>query len=289
MFASKILYMIVIADSGSTKCSWAICDSSGQIIDRCSTIGFNPYFITSAKVYKHLKDSGLEEIKDNITEVYFYGAGCSSKKMNAIIEKPFSEFFKNAEVNIHHDLDAACYSMYEGKPAITGILGTGSNSCFFDGEKIYENAPSLGFMLGDEASGNNFGKKLISLYYNNVLEEDLKQKYEQDFETDVAQINSNVYNNSSANVYLAKFFPFVSDNKDHPQMQLMITSTLNEFFKLHICCFEKHKEVKINFIGSVAFFLKDEIKKVAQMHNCTIGQIVKNPIDKLIEYHFKGR
>ena len=281
--------MIVIADSGSTKCSWAISDSSGQIIDRCSTIGFNPYFITSAKVYKHLKDSGLEEIKDNITEVYFYGAGCSSKKMNAIIEKPFAEFFSNAKINIHHDLDAACYSMYDGEPAITGILGTGSNSCFFDGKKIYENAPSLGFMLGDEASGNNFGKKLISLYYNNVLEEDLKQKYEQDFETDVAQINSNVYNNSRANVYLAKFFPFVSDNKDHPQMQLMITSTLSEFFKLHICCFEQHKEVKINFIGSVAFFLKDEIKKVAQIYNCTIGQIVKNPIDKLIEYHFKGR
>tara|TARA_B100001758_G_C18411038_1_gene615708 strand:- start:1818 stop:2663 length:846 start_codon:yes stop_codon:yes gene_type:complete len=281
--------MIVIADSGSTKCSWAICDSSGQIIDRCSTIGFNPYFITSAKVYKHLKDSDLEEIKENITEVYFYGAGCSSKKMNSIIEKPFAEFFSNAKINIHHDLDAACYSMYEGEPAITGILGTGSNSCFFDGKKIYENAPSLGFMLGDEASGNNFGKKLISLYYNNVLEEELKQKYEQDFETDVAQINSNVYNNSRANVYLAKFFPFVSDNKDHPQMQLMITSTLNEFFKLHICCFEQHKEVKINFIGSVAFFLKDEIKKVAQMHNCTIGQIVKNPIDKLIEYHFKDR
>ena len=281
--------MILIADSGSTKCSWAICDEKGKIIDRSNTIGFNPYFITSLKVLKHLQESDLNEIKDNISEVFFYGAGCSSKKMNLIIEKPFSEFFKNAKINIHHDLDAACYSMYEGEPAITGILGTGSNSCFFDGKKIYENAPSLGFMLGDEASGNNFGKKLISLYYNNVLEEDLKQKYEQDFETDVAQINSNVYNNSRANVYLAKFFPFVSDNKDHPQMQLMITSTLNEFFKLHICCFEKHKEVKINFIGSVAFFLKDEIKKVAQMHNCTIGQIVKNPIDKLIEYHFKGR
>ena len=281
--------MILIADSGSTKCSWAICDEKGKIIDRCNTIGFNPYFITSLKVLKHLQESDLNEIKDNISEVFFYGAGCSSKKMNLIIEKPFSEFFKNAKINIHHDLDAACYSMYEGEPAITGILGTGSNSCFFDGKKIYENAPSLGFMLGDEASGNNFGKKLISLYYNNVLEEDLKQKYEQDFEIDVAQINSNVYNNSRANVYLAKFFPFVSDNKDHPQMQLMISSTLDEFFRLHICCFEQHKEVKINFIGSVAFFLKEEIKKVAQTHNCTIGQIIKNPIDKLIEYHFKAR
>ncbi len=281
--------MIIIADSGSTKCSWAICDKNGQIIERCSTIGFNPYFIKSSQVLNHLQNSDLKEIKDNVDEVYFYGAGCSSKKMNDIIEKPFIEFFSNAQVNIHHDLDAACYSMYDGEPAITGILGTGSNSCLFDGEKIYENAPSLGFMLGDEASGNNFGKKLLCLYFNNVLDEDLKQKYEETYETDIAQINSNVYNNSRANVYLAKFFPFVSENKGHPQMHTLIMKTLDEFFKLHICCFEDFKKVKVNFIGSVAFFLKEEIKKVAQKYNCEIGHIVKNPIDRLIKYHFSNK
>ena len=281
--------MIIIADSGSTKCSWAICDKNGQIVERCSTIGFNPYFIKSSQVLNHLQNSDLKEIKDNVDEVYFYGAGCSSKKMNDIIEKPFIEFFSNAQVNIHHDLDAACYSMYDGEPAITGILGTGSNSCFFDGEKIYENAPSLGFMLGDEASGNNFGKKLLCLYFNNVLDEDLKQKYEESYETDIAQINLNVYNNSRANVYLAKFFPFVSENKSHPQMHTLIMKTLDEFFKLHICCFEDFKKVKVNFIGSVAFFLKDEIEKVAQKYNCEIGHIVKNPIDRLIKYHFSNK
>ena len=281
--------MIIIADSGSTKCSWAICDKNGQIVERCSTIGFNPYFIKSSQVLNHLQNSDLKEIKDNVDEVYFYGAGCSSKKMNDIIEKPFIEFFSNAKVNVHHDLDAACYSMYDGEPAITGILGTGSNSCFFDGEKIYENAPSLGFMLGDEASGNNFGKKLLCLYFNNVLDEDLKQKYEENYETDIAQINSNVYNNSRANVYLAKFFPFVSENKSHPQMHTLIMKTLDEFFKLHICCFEDFKKVKVNFIGSVAFFLKEEIKKVAQKYNCEIGHIVKNPIDRLIKYHFSNK
>ena len=281
--------MIIIADSGSTKCSWAICDKNGQIVERCSTIGFNPYFIKSSQVLSHLQNSDLKEIKDNVDEVYFYGAGCSSKKMNDIIEKPFTEFFSNAQVNIQHDLDAACYSMYDGEPAITGILGTGSNSCFFDGKKIYENAPSLGFMLGDEASGNNFGKKLLCLYFNNVLDEDLKQKYEESYETDIAQINLNVYNNSRANVYLAKFFPFVSENKSHPQMHTLIMKTLDEFFKLHICCFEDFKKVKVNFIGSVAFFLKEEIKKVAQKYNCEIGHIVKNPIDRLIKYHFSNK
>ena len=281
--------MIIIADSGSTKCSWAICDKNGQIVERCSTIGFNPYFIKSSQVLNHLQNSDLKEIKDNVDEVYFYGAGCSSKKMNDIIEKPFVEFFPNAKVNIHHDLDAACYSMYDGEPAITGILGTGSNSCFFDGKKIYENAPSLGFMLGDEASGNNFGKKLLCLYFNNVLDANLKQKYEEAYETDIAQINLNVYNNSRANVYLAKFFPFVSENKSHPQMHNLIMKTLDEFFKLHICCFEGFKKVKVNFIGSVAFFLKEEIEKVAQKYNCEIGHVVKNPIDRLIKYHFNNK
>lgn len=281
--------MIIIADSGSTKCSWAICDKNGQIVERCSTIGFNPYFIKSSQVLNHLQNSDLKEIKDVVKEVYFYGAGCSSKKMNEIIEKPFVEFFSNAQINIHHDLDAACYSMYDGEPAITGILGTGSNSCFFDGEKIYENAPSLGFMLGDEASGNNFGKKLLCLYFNDVLDEELKQKYEDTYETDIAQINSNVYNNSRANVYLAKFFPFVSENKNHPQMHTLIMKTLDEFFKLHICCFEDFKKVKVNFIGSVAFFLSDEIKKIAQKYNCEIGHIIKNPIDRLIKYHFSSK
>ena len=279
--------MILIADSGSTKCSWAICDEKGNIVDRCSTIGFNPYFIKSKKVLTHLEESDLSEIKEKITDVFFYGAGCSSKKMNKIIEEPFKEFFSKASVNIHHDLDAACYSMYDGQPAITGILGTGSNSCYFDGSKIYESAPSLGFMLGDEASGNNFGKKLVNLYFNNILDADLKSKYEESCEKDIAVVNANVYNNSRANVYLAKFFPFVSDNKNHPQMKELIYSSLEEFFSLHISCFENYQDVKINFIGSVAFFLKQEITDVANKHNCEIGYVVKNPIDKLIEYHFK--
>ena len=281
--------MIVIADSGSTKCSWAICDSSGQIVDRCSTIGFNPYFITSTKVYKHLEDSDLKEIKDNITEVYFYGAGCSSKKMNAIIEKPFAEFFSKAEINVHHDLDAACYSMYEGKPAITGILGTGSNSCYFDGKNIIENAPSLGFLIGDEASGNYFGKKVLQLYFNKALPKQLNNNFESKFESNIHTINKNIYNNERANVYLAKFFPFITENKSHPIFKNIIFNALDEFFNLHICCYNKYKEHEVNFIGSVAYFLSEEINIIAKKHECKIGTIIKNPIKNLVNFHFNGK
>ena len=151
--------MILIADSGSTKCSWALCNNDGDLIREITTIGFNPYFIDNFSITKHLKKSELNLYTDKITHVFFYGAGCSSTEKNKIIESPFREFFKNANINIHHDLDAACFSMYDGNPSITCILGTGSNSCFYDGENIFEHGPSLGFIMGDDASGNYFGRK----------------------------------------------------------------------------------------------------------------------------------
>ena len=151
--------MILIADSGSTKCHWALCNTDGNLIKEISTIGFNPYFIDHPSILSHLKKSELNQYKDKIKTVFFYGAGCSSIEKNKILELPFEEFFKNAEITISHDLDAACFAMYNGNPSITCILGTGSNSCFYDGKEIFEHGPSLGFIIGDEASGNYFGKK----------------------------------------------------------------------------------------------------------------------------------
>ena len=192
--------MILIADSGSTKCSWALCNEKGEIVLECNTIGFNPYFIDSSNILKHLKKSVLEEHIDSIKNVFFYGAGCSYAEKNRIVEEPLQLFFKNAKVSIHHDIDAACYAMYNGNPNITCILGTGSNSCFYDGHSVFENAPSLGFLLGDEASGNYFGKKMLTLYFNKALPKDLSQKFEEGFETDLPIIKENIYGNNRANV-----------------------------------------------------------------------------------------
>ena len=174
--------MILIADSGSTKCSWVLTDEENQKVLECNTIGFNPYFITHKNILNHLKNSDLDDLKKNIKKVFFYGAGCSNYEMNNLIKKPLSQFFSNANIKIMHDLEAACLAMYNDKPNVTCILGTGSNSCFFDGNKIIENAPSLGFMLGDEASGNYFGKKIINYYFNGLFDEDLKLKFEKNYE-----------------------------------------------------------------------------------------------------------
>ena len=156
--------MILIADSGSTKCNWAVCSKEGVVIHKYKTIGFHPYFISKKEIIQELNTSPLKKLKEKITNVFFYGAGCSSKGLNQVIKNPFKEFFLNAEVSIFHDLNAACYSMYDGNPAIICILGTGSNSCLFDGKIIHQHAPALGFILGDEASGNYFGRKIINLY-----------------------------------------------------------------------------------------------------------------------------
>ena len=278
--------MILIADSGSTKCSWALCSQNGKLIKEIRTIGFNPYFIDKKNVLKELEKSNLTEHSKEIKEVYFYGAGCSSKEKNNIISESLQSFFINSKINIKHDIDAACYAMYSGKPNITCILGTGSNSCLYDGVNIIENAPSLGFLIGDEASGNYFGKKILNLYFNNIMPEDLKLKFESGFESNLSIIKENIYNNNRSNVYLAKYFPFITENKSHPIIQDLILSALNDFFNLHVCCYKEHSNTEINFIGSVSYFLSEEINIIAKKHNCKIGGIVKNPINNLIDFHF---
>ena len=242
--------------------------------------------MTKKNILKELKKSSLLECAKEIKEVFFYGAGCSSKDKNKIISDSLQSFFINSKIVVKHDIDAACYAMYKGNPNITCILGTGSNSCFYDGKEIIENAPSLGFLLGDEASGNYFGKKLLTLYFNNLMPEDLKVKFESGFETDLSIIKENIYNNNRSNVYLSKYFPFITENKNHPIIQDLIFNSLNDFFNLHVCCYENYKDLEINFIGSVGYFLSDEINTVAKKHNCKIGGIVKNPINNLIDFHF---
>ena len=208
--------MILIADSGSTKSSWALCNKKGEIIFDFNTIGFNPYFIDADIIYKELNKSIVKEYSLKISSIFFYGAGCSSEEKNKSLKTSLAKFFKNAKIIINNDIAAACYSVYDNNPNITCILGTGSNSCYFDGKYILENAPSLGFLVGDEGSGNYFGKKILSLYFNKALPNDLMRKFELSHETNWAIIRQNIYNENRANMFLSQYFPFVSQNKDHP-------------------------------------------------------------------------
>lgn len=279
--------MILIADSGSTKCSWVLHANAEEKPQYFNTIGFNPFFIDRAQIIEHLQKSDLSAIVDKITEVHFYGAGCSNSQMRNKLKKDLSVFFQSAAISVKHDLDAACIATFEGKSNICCILGTGSNSCFFDGNKIVEAAPALGYIVGDEASGNYFGKKVLQLYFNNKLSENLTRDLENEYGCTLEDYYENVYHSERPNKYLARFFRFLADNKSEIVFQEIIRNGLREFFELHICCFENYKNHPINFIGSVAYFLADEIKEMAKEFDCTIGQIIQNPIDNLVQYHLK--
>ena len=281
--------MILIADSGSTKSDWLLCDQDYNIIQEYNTKGFNPYFVDGETIIRELRNSDFSKIRNQIKQIYFYGSGCSLEEKKNIIKKHLKSFFLNSEITIRHDLEASCYAFYKNKPNITCILGTGSNSCFVENKEIIRTKPSLGFLLGDEASGSFFGKKILQYYFNNKLTKDLKKELESNFITDYKIIIEKIYNNNRPNMFLAKYFPFVSKNKNHPIIRDLINSSLRDFFDLSIACFQNHKDVKIHFSGSVAFYLKKEIQELLDSKKCFSGDIIKNPLKELVNNHFKNK
>jgi N-acetylglucosamine kinase-like BadF-type ATPase len=279
--------MILIADSGSTKCAWAICTTDGKILSIHKTLGFNPKYSSFESITSELNSSKLNSIKSDIQEVYFYGAGCSSEIKNIIIKEPLQSFFSNAKIIIKHDLEAALKSTYKGSPIISCILGTGSNSCVFDGNNIIENAPSLGYIAGDEASGNFFGKQLINLYVNNALPKNIIEKFENWTPERKEKIIENIYSVQRPNLYLATFFRFMYENKNEKKFDSIFRKGIQHFFDLHIKCFENHKDYPLTFVGSVAFYLSDYINEIAKKEGMQVQEILQSPIKNLVNEHFR--
>ena len=278
--------MILIADSGSTKCAWAICTTDGKILSIHKTSGFNPKYSSFDSITLELNSSNLNSIKTEIKEVYFYGAGCSSESRNVIIKEPLQSFFSNAEIIIRHDLEAALKATYRGTPIISCILGTGSNSCIFDGDNIIENAPSLGYIAGDEASGNFFGKQLINLYVNNALPKNIVEKFENWTPERKDEIIENIYSVQRPNLYLATFFRFMYENREEEMFDSIFRKGIQHFFDLHIKCFDNYKKYPLTFVGSVAYFLSDYINEIAEKEGMQVQEIVQSPIENLVSEHF---
>ena len=279
--------MILIADSGSTKCAWAACNEDGKILSIDETLGFNPKYSSFESITSELNSSKLNSMKSDIQEVYFYGAGCSSESRNIIIKKPLEFFFSNAKITIRHDLEAAIKATYRETPIISCILGTGSNSCIFDGENIIENAPSLGYIAGDEASGNFFGKKVINLYVNNALPKNIMEKFENWTPEKKDEIIENIYSVQKPNLYLATFFRFMYENKNEEIFDSIFREGIQHFFDLHIKCFENHKDYPLTFVGAVAFYLSDYINEIAKKEGMRVQEILQSPIENLVNEHFR--
>jgi N-acetylglucosamine kinase-like BadF-type ATPase len=279
--------MILVVESGSTKSDWVLVEN-GIKIKRFKTMGFNPFFHNETIIYNAIKyNNDLCSISKNVKQVFFYGAGCSSEEMNNIIKKALSRVFINSKINVDHDLLACALATYEDQPSISCILGTGSNSCYYDGENLSETVPAIGYILGDEGSGSFYGKILLTDFLYNRLPDEIKEEFIKKFKINKDIIFENIYMKPHANVYLASFMRFISDFKHTDYVDTMIKAGMKKFMLNHVCCYKNHKEFKVHFIGSISFIFKEQLTFAANETGINVGQIIKNPVDKLVDYHIR--
>jgi len=277
--------MILIADGGSTKADWILLDMSGNQKFKTRTEGLNPAVFSEKALHQRLESNEeLASVKDLIKEVYFYGAGCGTVEPSLLLKSIFEKYFKNAKVVVKEDTYAAAFAVTT-QPGIICILGTGSNSCFFDGEHVDVRIPSLGYILMDEASGNYFGKKLIRDYYYKKMPKEIAAKFEDTFNLDADVIKHNLYKEANPNTYLAHFAEFILKHDRCAYSNKVLHKGIKEFFKNRILPIEESRELPIHFVGSIAYFSQDIIKDVARYHMVKLGKFVRRPIDGLIEFH----
>jgi N-acetylglucosamine kinase-like BadF-type ATPase len=275
--------MILIADSGSTKTDWSILQKEPKSF---LTLGFNPFYRDVEFIVCEItKNKELIAISKSIEELYFYGAGCSSEERKATVKLALAEVFVNATIIVDHDLMACAHALYEGKPIIASILGTGTNTCYFDGVNVTQKKPSLGYVLGDEASGSYLGKKLVTKYLYGELSDGLKEAFYSKYQLSKDDLLENIYMKEGANTYLATFASFYREHSDHHQIKEILQKGFEHFFRTHILCFPNYKEVSVNFIGSIAHYYRAELTNVANSLDISIGKIIQKPMEGLLSYH----
>ncbi len=276
--------MILIADSGSTKTDWRLVDEKGAILS-FETIGFNPYFITSASVLNELTSSKLTEVKEAVTQVFFYGAGCSTEQNCEVIFNPLSTFFNNAKVEVEHDMLAAARATCGKEKGMVGILGTGSNSCLYNGNTIVENVVALGFVLGDYGSGADIGKTFIKAFLGKELPAEVEADFNKQYQLNTPDVLDAVYKQALPNRFLAGFSLFVFKHIGNTAIQKMVEGRFELFFEKNICKYSNYKSNTLHLIGSIAYIYQDVFRKVAEKYNVEIGNIIKHPIEELVKYH----
>lgn len=281
--------MIFVVDSGSTKTDWIALDNSGEVLFSTQTLGLNPQVLPSAILTERIINNyELYQNREKVSHVHFYGAGCGVDSPARRIEKVFKEIFTSSKFSILEDTYAAVYASTEpNTPAVVCIIGTGSNCTYFDGINIEQRITSLGYVLMDEASGNFFGKQLIRAFYFKTMPKDLAKKFEEEYDLSPDQIKENVYRKENPNTYLAKFAQFIIKNKEVLEMKSIIEDGLQRFISHQILQFENAKDVPIHFIGSIAHYLKDEIDIALKRNGLRLGNVVRRPIDGLVQYHQK--
>ncbi|MFL2637260.1 MAG: N-acetylglucosamine kinase [Flavobacteriaceae bacterium] len=279
--------MRLIVDSGSTKTDWIAIDDSGAIIFETFTLGLNPQVLTEYIIEERIINNyDLYQNRKKINKIYFYGAGCGTKPPKELLTKVLSSIFINSDFDIKEDTYAAVYACCKpSSKAIVSILGTGSNCSYYDGERLHQKVTSLGYVLMDDASGNYFGRQLLRDFYFNKLSKNLANKFKVEFDLKAEIIKDSLYKKPNPNTYLAKFAKFLVENKDLEYSKKLIKKGFILFIENQIEQFDNHKDVELHFVGSIGYYLKDELKEVIDSKNLKLGKVLRRPIEGLVAYH----
>lgn len=274
----------LIADSGSTKAEW--CLVQGKKKTTFFTQGISPYFLDGPQIQQVLLTELIPSLgKVKIDEVFFYGTGCKSPINNKLVKSALQAVFPKSVVAVDHDLMGAARALCGNDKGVACILGTGSNSCYFNGKKIVKNSPGLGYVLGDEGSGAYLGRKVLQYYLYNTFDEDLRSRFDARYVTNAAEILENVYKKPLANRYLASFALFLAENRGHYMIENIIEDCLNDFFFYHIIKYRESWIMPVHFVGGVAYGFRDVIRELCSNYELTLGSILQNPMEGLVAYH----
>jgi glucosamine kinase len=275
----------LIIDSGSTKSDWCLLSAGRK---KCaSTQGISPYFQTGAQIREVLETEldGTIRRRAAEAEIFYYGTGCANSANALVVKKAFREVFPKAKIQVTHDLMGAARALCGHEKGIACILGTGSNSCYYDGKRIVKNNPGLGFILGDEGSGAYFGKKILQHYLYHTFEQDLEERFNQQFQTTSEEILDQVYKKPLPNRYLASFASFLDQNRGHFMVENIIEDGFHDFFYNHIYKYRESWKLPIHFAGGIAWMFRDVLIELCRLYELTPGRILRHPMDGLIVFH----
>ncbi len=277
--------MQLIADSGSTKTDWVLIREKKKEAS-FQTTGINPYFKSGEQIFCEVRPVFHRYIEpETIKRVDFYGAGCSSHEKTEIVKNAFKRIFPEADIFVGHDMLAAARALLGNKPGIACILGTGSNSCFYDGKKITESLFSLGYMFGDEGSGAHIGKTFIKKYLKKKIPVELQKEFEKKYNITDEEILNHVYKKPNPNKYLASFTHFIRENSNHPYVKNHVEQCFDEFIREQVSEFTNHRSYTLNCTGSIAFYFKKNLINALRKHEINPGKIIRSPMDDLIKFH----
>ncbi len=274
----------IIADSGATKCQWTLV--LGKEKKSITTIGMSPYFLSVDEMIATIQKAFQKKVAlESIDAVYFYGTGLSNPNNVTAIKKALKKVFTKASLDIQTDLVAVARATCQQKKGVACILGTGSNTGFYNGKKMIKNSPGLGYVLGDEGSGAYLGKKVLQYYLYQTFDEELMHAFANKYAINKDQILDAIYKQALPNRYMASFAQFLSEHRGHYMIENIIEDGINDFFFTHLIKLNESWLHPIDFAGSIAYAFKDTIKQVAAAYELEIGQIVKSPMEGLIAFH----